>query len=649
MMLKNIKIGQKIGFGFGFVMVLLAIAIVFGVFGLMASEKGVESYTLMAEETKTAESARSNLLKARISVLEYLETHDPEQLTNYQSLISSAEAALTSKQEQTSDIERHSHMKRALSHLQEYKTVVSNMAEQITKSDQLINEELLVRGEDMSLAMAEVIQAARDDNNSMIMFYAAEVQQALMAARMLTADYLESYDMNDFDRAVAFMDEDVLERAEELEMNIEAAYQRVNYSNYLSESVGFVEALKQLNLEFETLKTLTNELVSVETEVFNTLELITDSVQQEQAALGPKLQQQVSERIVLLTVITLIAVAVGVFFSIYMSRSISKPLKEAVAAARLLADGDLTVRFQSNSKDEVGELLATLALTAESLKNMIAQISNASSDMSRSTDQLSSAVTRSLDGISTQQAETDQVAAAMEEMACSVSEVAENATQAAESAEMANQESGTGQDIVIQTQNAIRELADSVTRTEGQIADLEKESINIGGILDVIRDIADQTNLLALNAAIEAARAGDQGRGFAVVADEVRGLAQRTQHSTQEIQTLIERLQSGAKSAVNSMQQGRDKADQSVANAEKAGTALEAITGAVSTISQMNTQIACASQQQSNVAEGISESISNVRDVAEQSAQSANETSRVSQEINQIAAQLQQMVSRFRI
>ena len=648
-MLKNIKIGQKIGFGFGFVMVLLAIAIVFGVFGLMASEKGVESYTKMADETKTAESARSNLLKARISVLEYLETHDPEQLTNYQTLISSAEAALTSKQEQTSDIERHSHMKRALSHLQEYKTVVSNMAEQITKSDQLINEELLVRGEDMSLAMAEVIQAARDDNNSMIMFYAAEVQQALMAARMLTADYLESYDMNDFDRAVAFMDEDVLERAEELEMNIEAAYQRVNYSNYLSESVGFVEALQQLNAEFETLKTLTNELASVETEVFKTLELITDSVQQEQAALGPKLQQQVSERIVLLTVITLIAVAVGVFFSIYMSRSISKPLKEAVAAARLLADGDLTVRFQSNSKDEVGELLATLALTAESLKNMIAQISNASSDMSRSTDQLSSAVTRSLDGISTQQAETDQVAAAMEEMACSVSEVAENATQAAESAEMANQESGTGQDIVIQTQNAIRELADSVTRTEGQIADLEKESINIGGILDVIRDIADQTNLLALNAAIEAARAGDQGRGFAVVADEVRGLAQRTQHSTQEIQTLIERLQSGAKSAVNSMQQGRDKADQSVANAEKAGTALEAITGAVSTISQMNTQIACASQQQSNVAEGISESISNVRDVAEQSAQSANETSRVSQEINQIAAQLQQMVSRFRI
>jgi len=397
------------------------------------------------------------------------------------------------------------------------------------------------------------------------------------------------------------------------------------------------------------LKSLNAELNTVESEVFKTLETITSSVQQEQAELGPKLQRQVSERILLLTVITLIAVGVGVFFSVYMSRSISKPLKDAVAAARLLADGDLTVRFQSNSKDEVGELMATLALTAESLKKMIAQISNASSDMSRSTDQLSSAVTRSMDGISTQQAETDQVAAAMEEMACSVAEVAQNATQAAESAEMANQESGSGQSIVIQTQKAIQELAESVSLTEKQIGDLEQESINIGGILDVIRDIADQTNLLALNAAIEAARAGDQGRGFAVVADEVRGLAQRTQHSTQEIQNLIERLQAGAKSAVNSMQQGRQKAEQSVDNAEKAGTALEAITGAVSTISQMNTQIACASQEQSSVAEGISESISNVRDVAEQSAQSANETSTVSQELNQIAVQLQQMVSRFRI
>ena len=140
-MFKNIKIGQKIGLGFGFVMALLAIAIVFAVFGLMASEKGVESYTHMADETNMAESARSNLLKARISVLEYLEAHKAENLENYQVLISSVEAGLKSKQEKTTDSERLAHLSQVLEQLQKYRSVVSNMAAQITKSDQLINDE----------------------------------------------------------------------------------------------------------------------------------------------------------------------------------------------------------------------------------------------------------------------------------------------------------------------------------------------------------------------------------------------------------------------------------------------------------------------------------------------------------------------------
>ncbi|MCP4597496.1 methyl-accepting chemotaxis protein [Neptuniibacter sp.] len=647
-MFQNIKIGQKIGLGFGFVMALLAVANIFGIFGLNESETGVKSYTRMAAETKTAETARSSVLNARIALLEYLKTHQQEQIDDYLQQIKSAEKSLQSNVS-SQQASSNKLLTNTLKHIKQYQAVVGQMAEQIQKSDLLISDELTTSGEEMTATMGEVIQTARDENNTMVMFYAAEVQQALMAARLYVGDYLKSHDTNDFDKALIYLEEDVLERAEELEINIDAAHQRVRYSNYQSESATYIETLKQLNQAFTVLAELTIQLNDAEKEVFKNLEQITTAVQQQQDQLGPQLQEQVANRIVLLIAITVIAVAIGIFFSFYMSRSISGPLKEAVSVARRLADGDLNVKVNSSSKDEVGELLGTLGETAESLKSMIGQITNASSEMSGSTDRLSDSANRSLQGISAQQSETDQVAAAMEQMACSVSEVAGNAQQAAEAAEQANAEAANGQNVVRQTQTTIQELAQSVSDTELQIAELEKESINIGGILDVIRDIAEQTNLLALNAAIEAARAGDQGRGFAVVADEVRGLAQRTQHSTQEIQNLIERLQAGAKSAVNSMQQGRDRAEQSVDNATQAGAALEAITEAVSMITQMNTQIACASQQQSNVADNISQNIANVRDVTEQSAASAGETTSASQGIKQIAADLQQMVSRFRI
>lgn len=652
-MFKAIKIGQKIGLGFGFVMALLAVAIIFGVFGLMESERGVESYTRMAAETQMAESTRSNILKARISLLEYLDAHQPEHLETYQTLINNAESGLQSKiagtNAGTKESTRLQLLEQTLEQVRQYQSVVAQMAAQIEKSDQLIMEHLTPRGEEMSATMAEVIQTARDEDNTMVMFYAAEVQQALMAARLYAREYLESHDQRDFNRALMYMENDVPVRADELNMSIEAAYQRVRYSNYQSESSAYIEALKQLNRELQTLKGLAEELNTVELGVFNSLEQITKAVQKRQDELGPRLQEQVESSIMLLTTITLVALVIGVLFSIYMSRSISKPLKDAVNAARSLAEGRLTVRLESKSKDEIGELLLTLGQTAESLKQMIGQISNASDDMSCSTKQLSGAATRSLEGISRQQAETDQVAAAVEQMATSVSEVADNATQAADAAEQANQEAVKGYEIVSQTQHAIQQLASSVSQTELQISDLEKESINIGGILDVIRGIAEQTNLLALNAAIEAARAGDHGRGFAVVADEVRGLAQRTQHSTQEIQNLIERLQTGAKNAVHSMQEGREQAELSVDNAVRAGSALEAITDAVATITQMNTQIACAAHQQSQVAEKISQNVTNVRDVTEKNARSASETTAASQEINQTVAELQQMVSRFAI
>ncbi|WP_292957555.1 MULTISPECIES: methyl-accepting chemotaxis protein [unclassified Neptuniibacter] len=645
----NIKIGQKIGLGFGFVMALLTIAIVFGIFGLKASEDGVKSYTLMAEETRSAEMIRSDMFKARLSVVEYIKTHNLDDLKAFSELISNVEHRLAEGIGQLESASRSELLANTLAQLSRYKDVVKQVSEKIVASDLLISEQLTPSGEQMTLTMSELIQSSSDDNNTEVMLYAAEVQQALMGARLYTSAYLDSQKSADFEYALSYMQNDVNERAEELNSTLEAAHQRVRFSNYQSESSSFLDAMQLVHDELQQLTALTDELHQVEKIVFKNLELSTAEVQTQQDQLGPMLQEQVSNRIYLLVLITFSALVVGALFSRYMSRSISQPLQEAVMVTQRIADGDLNVQVDTQRKDEVGQLLKTLSETTQSLKRMIGEISNSSRDLGNSTEKLSMTASESFAGISKQQAETDQVATAMEEMAYSVSEVAGNAAQAAEAAEQANSDAAQGHEVVQLTQAAIQELANSVTETESQIEDLETQSLNIGGILDVIRDIAEQTNLLALNAAIEAARAGDQGRGFAVVADEVRGLAQRTQHSTQEIQNLIERLQTGAKSAVNAMQQGKERAEISVENAVKAATALDAITGAVGLINEMNMQIADAAKQQSSVAEEISQSISNVRGVTEMSANSASDTSQASAEIKTISTNLQSMVSRFKI
>lgn len=214
-----------------------------------------------------------------------------------------------------------------------------------------------------------------------------------------------------------------------------------------------------------------------------------------------------------------------------------------------------------------------------------------------------------------QQYEMEQVATAVNQMSSTVQEVAANTSEAADAAVTARGESSTGQSVVEETMKSIQSLADEVQVAGDVIQKLRDDSNTIGGVLDVIRGISDQTNLLALNAAIEAARAGEAGRGFAVVADEVRTLAQRTGESTEEIQNMIERLQNGAEEAVQVMEQGRKRAVSSVEQASKAGESLDTITLSVQKISDYNTQIATAAEEQSVAADGIHNNIVSISDL----------------------------------
>jgi len=252
-------------------------------------------------------------------------------------------------------------------------------------------------------------------------------------------------------------------------------------------------------------------------------------------------------------------------------------------------------------------------------------------------------------GVQRQQTETALVATSINEMSSTVHEVAQNAETAAAGASEADSQTEKGKQIVSSTVSSIRTLASEVEKASQVIAQVEKDSEEIGSVLEVIRGIAEQTNLLALNAAIEAARAGEQGRGFAVVADEVRNLASRTQESTQEIQEMIERLQKGSREAVTAMVSGQEQAEQTVEQASQAESSLSEISSAVAQINEMNAHIAEASRQQGEVVEEINKNIVNITQVADDSANGADQLSTASQEMANLAVNLESQVSRFKV
>lgn len=339
----------------------------------------------------------------------------------------------------------------------------------------------------------------------------------------------------------------------------------------------------------------------------------------------------------------------GGLFLVY--RKIVPPLRELSRTTHDIAAGerDLTQRLQIHGKDEFAALAADINQLIERFQATLAQSNKHSNRLISACSGLSQTTGNTLKGMMTLHSETDQVATAITEMAATVEEIARNTEHAADSARQANDASHNGRAEVTQTIEAIQHLSQDVQQAAETIQKLEQRSDEIGTILDVIRNISEQTNLLALNAAIEAARAGESGRGFAVVADEVRLLAQRTQEATQKIQHMIEELQSEAQHAVQIMNAGTTRAEASVSQAGSAGVALEKIAASVATISDMNTQIATASEQQTTVANMINENIVKIAQVADATVGDAQQSTSASSELTMMADQLQLVLETYQL
>ncbi|WP_431417323.1 methyl-accepting chemotaxis protein [Aeromonas dhakensis] len=375
-----------------------------------------------------------------------------------------------------------------------------------------------------------------------------------------------------------------------------------------------------------------------------------DDIDNELAVLRTERESNMRDSLQSSVLLILVILGVTLAATVVIGNRVTRPLADAVSALNDIADGegDLTQRLKVQSHDEIGQLATAFNRFVTRIQSVVSQVGETSNHLFSAVEKLhhlSEHYDHQMHGHSR---ETDQVVTAVTEMSSTAQEVAASASNAATATIDAARESDAARGVVGTAINSINRLVGEVHTASGVIEQLAQETAKIGSVVEVIRGIAEQTNLLALNAAIEAARAGEQGRGFAVVADEVRSLAGRTQQSTKEINEMLQRLQGGVKQAVDVMQASEDRSQETVQEASHIATSLDSMVMAVSTINDMNIQIATAAEEQHAVSEEINKNLVAIQQIVSELTDAAVESNSTTRDLASTGDKLRKLVSQFR-
>lgn len=637
--------------GFGVILGLIMIISVVASLRFSQSGSGFNTYRELALTSVATGRIQANILEARLAALKYIQNHEDSNIGVLNKRISTSIDLIRNVLNSQIDAIDREEFILIENQVQQYKKGFSEVVALVNKRNILVSEQLDPTGLRMYKSVNAIIDRAAIEDDIEVAIIAGSLQQHLLLSRLYASKFLASNSQIDAKQARnEFLI--VAELSDKVASKLISAQQISNLGAFQQQFEQYRSTFSQV---VQTINSR-NEIIAGTLDVMGasaaeTIEEIKLHTKDKQDLVGPEMVERFASVKIILIVLsaTVIIIAMGIAVSIY--RSVLKVVGGEPSYIQELveevASGDLSTRMTTSGK-ETG-IYANILQMRQELRRIIEGFHQISDNISSSSTSLTCIMTETENNAQQELKQVEQISTAIKDLSSTASEVSQNAANAETAASEASKNVVKGGRILDSSDIISQKVDSSIEETSKIVYQLQEYSVEIGTVVEVINSISEQTNLLALNAAIEAARAGEQGRGFAVVADEVRSLAAKTQQSTVDIQEIILRLQDQAKDANQFMQSNLTLAEESVKHKEQLRSAFSSITDSVSLISDMNTQVALASDEQSGVTQEISENVSQTFDLVNKNVSGIEESKVASDDLSNLAVKQKELLSFFKL